>query len=110
MTASECNILIDSAGRLFACDAMPENMRYGDVKTGIDMNAWHRVAEPCEVKDECKNCAFLTECTEFYRCPNRTVYDDCYKQAKRKMESDLRFAYSIYLDQKKEKEKASVSD
>ena len=110
VTSPECNVLIDSSGKLFACDAMPESMRYGDVKTGIDPEAWKRVAEPCSVREECRECVFLPQCTEFDRCPNRTAYDDCYKQEKRKMESDLRFAYSIYLDQKKQKEKASVSD
>ena len=99
VTAPECNVLIDSSGKLFACDAMTENMRYGDVKNGIVAEAWNRIAEPCAVREECKGCMFLTQCTEFDRCPNRVKYDDCYKQERRKLESDLRFAYSIYRDQ-----------
>ncbi len=110
VTSPECNVLIDSSGKLFACDAMTENMRYGDVKTGIDEKAWAKVAEQCAVREECKGCVFLTQCTEFDRCPNRIKYDDCYRQEKRKLESDLRFMYSIYLDQKEQKEKDSVSD
>ena len=110
VTAPECNVLIDAQGQLFACDAMPENMRYGNVKNGISPEAWERVAEPCTIREECKRCEFLPQCTEFDRCPNRTAYDDCYKQAKRKIESDLKIAYSIYVDQKKQKETNCVSD
>lgn len=100
VTAPECNVLIDAAGRLFACDAMPEDMRYGDVKNGIDQEAWNKVASRCRVREECRQCVFLPECTEFDRCPNRIVYDDCYKQEKRKLESELLFVYSMHLEQK----------
>ena len=107
VTSPECNVLIDSSGKLFACDAMTEDMRYGDVKNGIDTGAWAKIAEPCAVRAECKECVFLPQCTEFDRCPNRTLYDNCYRQEQRKTESDLRFTYASYLEQK---EKASVSD
>ena len=110
VTAPECNVLIDSIGKLFACDAMTENMRYGDVKKGINEEMWNGIAEPCAVRGECKRCMFLTQCTEFDRCPNRAQYNDCYKQEKRKLESDLRFAYSFFLDQKWQREKTSVSN
>ena len=95
VTSPECNVLIDAEGRLFACDAMTENMRYGDVKSGINPELWNKVAEPCAVRKECEGCVFLPQCTEFDRCPSRMAYDNCYKQEKRKLESDLRFAYEI---------------
>ena len=104
VTAPECNVLIDAAGRLFACDAMPENMRYGDVKTGIDPEAWKRVAEPCPVRAECRECVFLPQCTEFDRCPNRMEWDQCYRQEQRKLERELRFAYAVIRDQQKRKQ------
>lgn len=107
VTAPENNVLIDSNGKLFACDAMPENMRYGDVKTGIDPERWERVAAPCGVREECRECLFLPQCTEFDRCPNRTQYDDCRRQEKRKMESELRFAYEISKAMKEEKAKGN---
>jgi len=99
VTALECNVLIDAAGRLFACDAMPEDMRYGDVKNGIDTDAWNRVASRCQLRQECRHCVFLPECTEFDRCPNRIAYDDCFKQEKRKLESELRFVYMSHQEQ-----------
>ena len=101
-------MLIDAAGQLFACDAMPEDMRYGDVKTGIDPEAWKRVTAPCGVRKECRRCAFLPQCTEFDRCPNRTAYDGCFRQEARKLERELRFAYAVFRD--RQKEEADVSD
>ncbi len=99
VTAPECNVLIDAEGQLYACDAMPENMRYGNVKTGIDPMARERAACACSVREECLACAFLPECTEFDRCPTRMTYDDCYRQEKRKLEGELRFAYAVYREQ-----------
>ena len=100
-------MLIDSCGTLFACDAMPESMRYGDVKTGIDPEAWKRVSEPCGIRPECAGCVFIPQCTEFDRCPNRMAYDDCYRQEKRNLENELRFAWEIW---KERKEASCVSD
>ena len=115
VTAPECNVLIDSSWQLYACDAMPEDMRYGDVKTGFDPDAWNRVASRCRVREECRQCVFLPECTEFDRCPNRITYDDCYKQEKRKLESELLSVYKMHQEQKSVKaaereEAAHVSD
>lgn len=119
VTAPECSVVIDAAGRLFACEAMPENMCYGDVKRDIDPEAWNGVASPCDVRAECEHCAFLPQCTEFDRCPNRMSYDDCYRQEKRKLDQELYFAYGVYQDQKlrkqeeqaeKKKEEPNVSD
>ena len=107
VTAPECNVLIDAAGRLFACESMPEDMRYGDVKSDIDPQAWSRVAAPCRVREECSQCVFLPQCTEFDRCPNRMAYDDCQRQEKRKLDSELHFAYAVYQDQKLRKAEAA---
>ena len=108
VTAPECNVLIDAEGRLFACDAMPESMRYGDVKNGIDPAVWDRVASPCPVRPECGQCVFLPECTEFDRCPNRTSRDACRRQANRKLESSLRAFYADHMERvrRKNEEKA----
>ncbi len=95
VTAPECNVLIDASGQLFACDAMTEDMRYGDVKTGFDPDAWNRVTKSCEVRKECATCVFLPQCTEFDRCPSRMPYDDCYRQEKRKLESELLEAFHV---------------
>lgn len=103
VTAPECNVLIDAAGQLFACDAMPANMHYGDVKSGINLDSWDLVAAPCSVRTECERCVFLPQCTEFDRCPNRTAYDACRRQEKRKLESDLLFLYTIYQERQEQK-------
>ena len=99
VTAPECNVVIDSVGRLFACEAMTGDMQYGDVKTGFDRDAWNRVTAPCSIRSECERCVFLPQCTEFDRCPNHPVYDDCYMQEKHKLEQDLRFLYVAYKEQ-----------
>ena len=99
VTAPECNVLIDAAGRLFACDAMKETMCYGDVKTGIDPEAWKQVTAPCPIREECKACAFLPECTEFDRCPNRVPFDACRRQKERELHRKMRIAHEIYMDQ-----------
>ena len=93
VTAPECNVLIDAEGKLFACDAMPENMRYGDVKNGIDPAAWDKVAEPCVA---CGTCTYI--------CPNRIAFDDCRRQETRKLESELRFVHAVWKEQKAKKE------
>ena len=104
VTAPECNVLIDAAGRLFACDAMPESMCYGNVKDGIRPEAWKRVAEPCVIREECENCVFLPQCTEFDRCPNRMTYDSCVRQETRKLDRELRFVYAIWQERQKKKQ------
>ena len=99
VTAPECNVLIDAAGQLFACDAMPENMRYGNVHTGIDQQLWDQAAAPCGVRKECEDCVFLPQCTEFDRCPTRVEYDFCYRQERRKLDRELRFIYDMYQEE-----------
>lgn len=63
--------LIDAEGRLFACDAMPEELRYGDVTHGVTETERYRcLLEERELPPECLCCAYLPECTDFRRCPN----------------------------------------
>ena len=109
VTAPECNVLIDAEGRLFACDAMPKNMRYGDVKSGIDAERWKKVAAPCSIRAECEQCVFLPQCTEFDRCPTRMEHDYCYRHEKRSLDRELRYVYALYREQMR-KEAESVSD
>ena len=90
---------------------MPENMHYGDVKSGINHDSWDQVTAPCSVRTECERCVFLPQCTEFDRCPNRTAYDDCRRQEKRKLESDLLFLYTIYQERQEQKlQEANAAD
>ncbi len=95
---AEHSAVIDAAGQLFACEAMTGTMLYGNVKTGIDPAARDRIASPCAVRKECARCAFLPQCTEFDRCPNRVPFDLCLKLEKRRLEGEMRVAYAVYLD------------
>ncbi|MBR2526907.1 MAG: radical SAM protein [Blautia sp.] len=62
--------LIDPSGRLYDCEHMPESRSYGDI--------WHDVTDPelvkslCdhrEVREKCRDCVFLPECTPYTKCP-----------------------------------------
>ncbi len=96
--APEYNVLIDAIGDLFACDAMPENMRYGSVKQGIDPVLWKEVSRSCKLEAHCDGCVFLPQCTEFNRCPTRFAFDACRRQEKRKLDSDLRLMYYFWRE------------
>ena len=108
-TAPECNVLIDAAGQLYACEAMPAGMRYGDVTSDINPQAWARISAPCAVREECRQCVFLPQCTEFDRCPNRMAFDDCYRQEQRKLDDELRFAYFV-IQERAQQEASHVPD
>ena len=117
--APENSVVIDAAGQLYACEAMPEGMRFGDVRSGPDPKARARVAAPCAVRAECEACVFLPQCTEFDRCPNRSGYDSCFRQEKRRLESELRHALGEFRDRRRgpggaegagRKEASNVSD
>ena len=49
-----------------------------------------------------EQCVFLPQCTEFDRCPNRAAYDACFRQEKRKLETELRFAYAVYQERRRQ--------
>ena len=100
VTAPECNVLIDAEGKLFACDAMTESMRYGDIQTGIDQNRWNQVTAACSVRKKCERCVFLPQCTEFDRCPTRMGDDTCYRYEKRSLDRELRYIYAMYMEEK----------
>ena len=111
VTAPECNVLIDSSGQLFACDAMPDYMRYGTVKTDIDPEAWDRVTAPCGIDGNCQQCVFLPRCTEFSRCPSRIAYDSCFRLEKMKLDRELLRAYDLHREaQRQQQMKAEGSE
>ena len=113
VTAPECNVLIDAAGQLFACDAMPDYMRYGTVGTDIDPEAWTRVTAPCVLSGECAKCVFLPQCTEFNRCPSRIAYDSCCRLEKMKLDRELRYAYRLHReaqDQNRQGSEAAIQE
>ena len=97
--APEHSLLIGADGRLFACEAMTEEMSFGDVRRGIDPEAFARVSSPCALREDCAACAFLPLCTEFSRCPHRPAAGDCVRLEKQKLERELRFAYTLIREQ-----------
>ena len=105
VTAPECNVLIDSSGQLFACDAMPDYMRYGTVKTDIDPEAWKRVTAPCSIGGDCEQCVFLPQCTEFSRCPSRIAYDSCFRLEKMKLDRELVRVYELHRKAQRQQQK-----
>ena len=92
----EYNMLIDAEGRLFTCDAMPQNMFCGDLKNGIDPAFRDNRSKVHEPDAYCEKCVFLPQCTDFSKCPNRLPFDTCRRQEERKLNSDLRLIYDWY--------------
>lgn len=110
VTVPENGAVIDADGNLFACEAMPENLRYGDVKNGINPVCWKEIVRPDKIRDHCRTCTFLPQCTEFCRCLNRKTFDDCRKHEERVLKNDLRYTYSFLLEQEKQKTEKSNSE
>lgn len=83
---AEHGALIDAEGRLFACDAMPENLRYGTVKDGVtETERYRRILEERALSPECQDCAYLPECTDFRFCPNWERYPRCREHTERRV-------------------------
>ena len=93
--AQEYNVVIDSKGKLYSCEAMTENTHCGDVYSGMDSVCQERRGELPEMDSQCRTCTFLPQCTDFNGCPNRLPFDLCRRQEKRKLDSDLRLVYYL---------------
>ncbi len=105
VTVPENGTVIDAEGRLFACEGMPDNLRYGDIKNGIDPNLWKRIIKQDRIRKHCETCAFLPQCTEFSRCLNKKEFDFCRRQEERVLKNDLCYTYSFFADREKQKER-----
>lgn len=68
--ADQGDVLIAPDGSLFSCDSMPEHTRFGRLG---DETEEQRECEICPVpvRQECRDCPFLPECTPFSDCPIR---------------------------------------
>ena len=88
--------LIDAEGRLFACDAMPEPLRYGDVNHGVTETERYRcLLEERELPAECLRCALLPECTDFRRCPNWEKAPRCREHTENRIFRGLTGLYEL---------------
>ncbi len=66
----ESAVVIDPEGRLFACEHLACMPPWGDVRGGVtDPAQWayHRGEKP--LREKCRGCMFLPECTPFPDCP-----------------------------------------
>lgn len=110
---AEHTAVIDAEGRLYTCEAMPENLLYGDVKNGItDMKKYERITTNGVIPVECRTCAYLPECTDFLLCPNREELPKCRKHMIFRTDRAIHgmcFAYQEHLrKQSEENEKPDV--
>ena len=63
-------------GMLTTCEAGREEMYYGDVRQGITKPDIKKKWLDCsQIREKCKNCPYLPECTGFALCPYEPV--DC---------------------------------
>lgn len=71
MSDGQEGVVIDTEGRLLACEACVEGTSFGDVWNGVvDKEMWNSHNEICEIREECKTCVCLPLCTPFSKCPH----------------------------------------
>ena len=64
------SVVIAPDGSLFACEHCLPESRYGDVAEGpADEEALNAFSRSDHIRDKCKACVFLPECTGFASCP-----------------------------------------
>ncbi len=68
-------VAIGPDGGLFPCDGCPEEARFGNVFDGVtDAEAKKRFCRTDRVREMCRKCPFLPECTSFSSCPWRAPH------------------------------------
>lgn len=69
MADSGC-VVIGPDGGLYPCEHCPEESRFGNVFDGVtDAEAKKRFCRTDRVREMCRSCPFLPECTSFSSCP-----------------------------------------
>ena len=77
------NVTINADGGLYACGCLPEASRFGDVLRGVtDEDARRSFRSTDRVREKCRKCPFLPECTAFGNCP----YTDTHCREVREMD------------------------
>lgn len=70
MADSEQSVTISTDGKFFTCQNCEEEMCYGNIYDGVTnielLNSWRK---NYSVREKCKKCPFLPECTPFDKCP-----------------------------------------
>jgi len=94
---SDAGVMILPDGTLTTCEAGCETMYYGDVRQGITDSERKKKWRNCtDIREKCKACPYLPECTGFALCPYEPV--DC----RRVMEDTTAYRLAITV-QKYEK-------
>ena len=82
--------LILPDGSIYACELFSEESRLGNILEGpADREARKNFRRTDRVRDKCRDCPFLPECTPFASCPRvearcREVYRICFEEQVRR--------------------------
>ena len=97
--ADRGNVVITPDGSLFPCEHCPPESRFGDIWNGItDDYARIEFCRVDRVREKCKTCPFLPDCTSFAACPVKDTHcrdvremltlDALYRLVDKKIESE----------------------
>lgn len=85
------SVVIDPEGRFYNCEHLPEGNTWGNIFDGItDRKRYEELLSPAPLDDKCRSCAFLPQCTTFYKngCPG--WFEGCRDYQYLKTEYELR--------------------
>ncbi len=69
------NVTINSDGDLYACGCLTKSSRFGNVQYGVtDEDARRSFCSADRVREKCRQCPFLPECTAFDSCPYKDTH------------------------------------
>ncbi len=89
--ALDKSIVIDPEGRFYNCEHLPENNTWGNIFDGVtDQKRLEELTAPLQPDEKCAKCAFLPQCTPFYKhgCPG--WFETCREYQYLKTEYELR--------------------
>ena len=85
------NVVIDSLGRLYTCEGMPQTLCYGTVFDGITRpQVWTAASDEMQMDPRCMQCVYLPLCTNFMLCPNRFPDGLCRWQQEYQLKKELK--------------------
>ncbi|MGX8705251.1 MAG: radical SAM protein [bacterium] len=80
------SVVICPDGSLYACEHCPPEAHYGDIFNGVtDEAARKAFCAPGPMREKCRGCAFLPECTAYPHCP---IQDTHCKEVRNMMEQE----------------------